>query len=43
MLRFNVLDCKGSKFEITSWDSNNWRRRLSVNIIVDRRQILEIR
>jgi len=43
MLWFNVLDYKGSRFEIISWDSNHWRRRLSGNIIVDRRHILEIR
>jgi len=40
MLCFNVLDYEGSRFEIILWDS---RRRLSGNIIVDRRQILEIR
>lgn len=42
MLQFNVLDYKGSRFEIISWDSNHWRRRLCGNIMADGRQILEI-
>jgi predicted transcriptional regulator len=37
MLLFNTLDYKRSRFEIISWDSNHWRRKLSGNIIADLR------
>jgi hypothetical protein len=43
ILWFNVHVDKGSRYEIMSWDSDHWCRRLSGNIIADRRQVLGIR